>query len=269
MRLRSISYSVGRVVRQPRRLLRLHHSKVLSHLHQIIEGEEFAILRDLFGIGRSRFDRLQHDLLDDAAFRQAIESRSREIRHREVSLFGDHTHADLVPPGRILYYCVRLCRPDTAIDTGVLDGHTSAFILKGLEDNGHGHLWSIDLPAYEEVADSTDRMNLGTLPPGQEPGWVIPEWLRPRWTLQKGTSQELLPPLLERLGRVGFFFHDSLHTSDHMLWEYWTVWPYLADGALLLSDDIFWNTAFWTFTREVGSDRYIKCGVGMTRKEPS
>ncbi len=33
----------------------------------------------------------------------------------------------------------------------------------------------------------------------------------------------------------------------HMMWEFTTVAPYLAQGSLLASDDLAFNTAFWDF----------------------
>jgi hypothetical protein len=65
---------------------------------------------------------------------------------------------------------------------------------------------------------------------------------------------------------LDLFYHDSLHTFEHMLWEYQTAWRFLRDGGILLSDDIFWNRAFRIFAREVKSQSLIKCGTGLIRK---
>jgi hypothetical protein len=44
------------------------------------------------------------------------------------------------------------------------------------------------------------------------------------------------------------FFHDDLHTPDHMLWEFELVWPYLRAGGVLVSDDV--NFSWIRFCRQ-------------------
>ena len=92
----------------------------------------------------------------------------------------------------------------------------------------------------------------------------MPGDLRSRWTLHLGSSKDLLPSVLEESGDLDLFYHDSLHTFEHILWECRTAGRFLRDGGILLSDDIFWNRAFWVFAREVG---YIKCGTRRIRKK--
>jgi hypothetical protein len=46
-----------------------------------------------------------------------------------------------------------------------------------------------------------------------------------------------LPLLLNELPYVDIFFHDDLHTPDHMYWEYDAVWPMLSPRGVLISDD--------------------------------
>jgi hypothetical protein len=87
------------------------------------------------------------------------------------------------------------------------------------------------------------------LPPGHQPGWLIPERLRARHTLVLGDSRTALPAVLTRHPRIGLFLHDSLHTQAHQAFEYAAVWPHLVEGGLLASEDIFWSPAFHRFCR--------------------
>jgi hypothetical protein len=151
--------------------------------------------------------------------------------------------------GELLYVIVRLQEPEVVIETGVFDGISSSVILKAMEDNGTGHLYSIDLPARSAIEGSTNRMLENSLPKGCDPGWVVPEYLRPRYSLTLGDARVELPRLLDRVGKVDIFLHDSLHTFDHMTWEFKTTWPRLRPNGLLLSDDIFWNSAYHDFAR--------------------
>ena len=64
-----------------------------------------------------------------------------------------------------------------------------------------------------------------------------------------GKAEELLPPLLEELGAIDLFLHDSLHTYEHMLFEFRTAWPHLNSGGLLLAHDVGQNTSFFHFIK--------------------
>ena len=108
-----------------------------------------------------------------------------------------------------------------------------------LEDNRKGKLYSIDLPSER-------------LPPGKAPGWIVSDDLRHRWDLRIGGSEDSLEPLLKELDRIDCFLHDSLHTYEHMIFEFRTAWPYLCPGGLFLSHDVGRNAAFFDFAKEVG-----------------
>lgn len=149
------------------------------------------------------------------------------------------------------YAAVRLLRPAMVVETGCFSGWDSAVILQALAHNDHGHLYSIDRPASPGVWDPS--LPGGELPLGLAPGFLVPPALRPRWTLILGDARDELPPLLRRLGTIDVFFHDSDHRYAHMMWEYTTVWPHLAAGGLLISDDISFHTALWDFAAGVGA----------------
>lgn len=135
--------------------------------------------------------------------------------------------------GYFLYVLVRALKPDIFVETGVSGGESSTFILQAMEDNKKGNLYSIDFP------QAIVEKGLTTISPeGKSSGWLIPEHLKHRWQLTLGKSEEVLEPLLKKLGKIDIFFHDSLHTYDHMLFEYNTCWVYLKVNGILISDDI-------------------------------
>jgi hypothetical protein len=146
---------------------------------------------------------------------------------------------------------VRLEKPSIVVETGVEHGISSWMLLAAMERNQKGELHSIDLPNHEAVVDSLDRLQRNILPSGHQPGWLIPESLRKRWKLYLGDAKILLPEVMETLKEVDIFIHDSLHSYEHMMFEYKTAWPYLRQNGLLLSDDIGWNSAFADFNRQV------------------
>ena len=168
--------------------------------------------------------------------------------------------------GVYLYALLRKLQPEVAVETGVANGFSTAFSLLALQENGRGRLHSIDLP--REVGRDYDAGTFyegegrAGIPRGAEPGWLIPEKLKERWTLILGRSQEELPPLLERLGTIDSFMHDSEHSFDCMWFEFHAAWPHLRPGGVLVSDDVNSTEAFPRFAREQGKEP-IRLARGM------
>lgn len=184
-----------------------------------------------------------HELLD-AAWPCRFQPEFDELWSRVVtsleaqgSEFGERYDSDAAL-AQMNWCCVRHLRPQRVVETGVARGVNSRVILEGLERNGTGHLWSIDLPP---VLD-TWRAQSGAA--------VTPE-LRGRWTFLEGSSRRHLRPLLADLGSIDIFIHDSLHSAANMRFEMSTAWPYVRRGGVLLADDIESNPAFAGFTRSL------------------
>ena len=94
----------------------------------------------------------------------------------------------------------------------------------------------------------------------------MPAGLRGRFELVLGDVRKTLRPRLDAEPPLGLFFHDSLHTTRQMLFEYRLAWRRLRPGGLLVSDDVFWNPAFWAFTKlHRVAFRHIGT-VGVTRR---
>ena len=152
-----------------------------------------------------------------------------------------------------LYGLVREFKPKELVETGVCNGVSTAVILAALEMNNAGSLYSIDFPEYTDTPYEEgafwDGKKGAVVPKGKLPGWVIPDKYRGRWDLILGRSQEKLPILLDKLGEIDFFLHDSEHSYDGMTFEYNLAWKYLKPGGLLVSDDISWNSSFDDFSR--------------------
>ena len=80
-------------------------------------------------------------------------------------------------------------------------------------------------------------------PETQQPGWLIPLKLRDRWDLRLGRSKEVLPDL----DKCDFFYHDSDHSYQNMMFEYEWAYSRLPNHGILASDDIKWNNAWRDF----------------------
>ncbi len=123
------------------------------------------------------------------------------------------------------YVLIKLLKPDMVVETGVGAGVSSWTILHAMAENGAGMLVSIDLPTP----------NTELLP---EVGYLVPTELRDRWELRTGPAQRLLPQVLNELGAIDIFQHDSRHSYSNQLREYRTAWPFIRPGGMLVSDDV-------------------------------
>jgi predicted O-methyltransferase YrrM len=188
-------------------------------------------------------------------FRAVVTTSLREIREAPApKTFLELAKTPLVTTlGKMgatqeyLYHAVRLIQPRYVVETGVYRGVSTAFILAGLADLGSGELVSVDLPSTSYVDPTSGIPDSSPLFPGEETGFAVPFELRSRWSLRIGDTRNVLPPLLESLGSIDMFVHDSEHTYELMSWEYRTAEPYIRPGGLLASDDISWNNAFDEF----------------------
>ncbi|MFL6007370.1 MAG: O-methyltransferase [Gaiellaceae bacterium] len=180
--------------------------------------------------------------------------------------------------GAFLYALVRDLRPNTIVETGTASGISTTYLLAALARNGGGRLVSIDLPFVQVGGDELLRPvvpgssispgDSSPLPPSKEPGWAIPVALRDRWEVRLGDSRELLPALMNELGEIDIFFHDSLHTREHMLFEFQTAWPNLRRGGILAADDVFhrMHDALPVFARSVRRRFVVFTSIGFVKK---
>lgn len=153
-----------------------------------------------------------------------------------------------------LYALVRLLRPDHIVETGVSSGVSSAHFLLGVRKNQHGTVHSIDLPLPQRGPRFSRRESPVAIPPGRSSGWAIPAELKAGWDLRLGESETLLPPLVDRVGSVGIFLHDSRHTPGHLAFELETVRPKLPSHGVVLADNTVWTgAAFPRFAKSVGA----------------
>lgn len=163
-----------------------------------------------------------------------------------------------------MYALVRLVRPAVVVETGGTPGKSSAFILRAMDRNQHGELYTIDLPPSRTTLDLLPpARSHDVLPVGLGSNWCVPNNLRNRQHLLVGPAQESLPDLLNGLRELDLFIHDSDHSYEHMTWEYKTVWPFLRAGGYLLSDDIKANRAWsdWCQQMSLKSCDFINLGV--------
>jgi hypothetical protein len=254
--LRRTLYRAARSARHPRRFV--ESQRIRSELARFLGGRNA-----LAGYERE---------VRDSGLREHLLEKGREHHAAVIATGAGHSLGAIgYTEGVYLYAVLRTVRPEVVVETGVANGFSTAFSLLALQANAAGHLHSIDLPRevgreYEPGTFYEGEGRAG-IPPGSEPGWLIPPPLKERWTLILGRSQEELPPLLERLGTVDTFMHDSEHSFDCMWFEFNAAWPALRPGGVLVSDDVNSTEAFGRFADQEGREPVrLAHGMALLRK---
>lgn len=209
---------MGKAIRHPlRAALRLLLRLRLARPGAAVDRTRLiAWISDQFGVDAARL----HAEYVQSDFGRWYVARRRQLR----ALGGPQrlgTSGDLSLEA--LYLIVRATRPRVVVETGVLYGASSAHILAALARNGSGELHSIDLP-HEPHEPPHD--------------FLVPHELTGRWMLAVGDSRQELPAMLRRFPSIDLFHHDSLHTFQHMTWEYQTALASLSARGILASHDV-------------------------------
>jgi len=236
--------------------------RVFFPRHRLVDRDSyFAEVMRLCGHapGRSQADYVQ-ELVADEALRAAYLDAIAQGRIRKK--YGRYEDRMLNTANVVAFYAlIRELRPSVVVETGTATGSMTSWILAALHANVHGRLISIDLPA----AAGEMAMDVSVEP--DDVGFLIPHDYRGRWRLLLGDAKLLLPRILAE-EPADVFFHDSLHTRSHMLFEYNIARCLMRSGAVLLSDDILWNRAFFDFVAShqdwVGKV-YVDVGTGEGR----
>jgi predicted O-methyltransferase YrrM len=211
-----------------------------------------TLLAQFFVVPRETLDRYYADLLQAEGF---LASFNRVIGGVPSFHGKQFQHvAELHVYRSLLYILTRTTAPNVFIETGVLNGFSSAFILLAMEHNARGKLISIDLPSTDpEIL----RQGTGELPLGKQTGWAIPDSLRGRHELRSGPSQELLPKALSEVGTVDVFLHDSDHCYTHMMFELSLAWSFIRPGGWVVADNVEQNDCFVDFARATGARKLV------------
>lgn len=129
---------------------------------------------------------------------------------------------------KAIYAVVKSRRPKIVVETGMGSGVSSTTILSALGSNGK--LISIDPGLPYGKGD-------------KEVGFIIPPELKKNLEWVKGTSSEKLASVLDSVGQVDIFFHDSDHSYENVTFELETVWPRLINNKIILVDNYDWSDA--------------------------
>jgi methyltransferase family protein len=230
--------------RRIRLFLAIRHYVVDRALRRITEPTLIDVLR-----GSSCVVTDTSDLVENVPLRQLVEKVPVEVkndfalvRQQLKSRYELTDQLQLAYPANwaveersafALYSLIRALNPQTVVETGVANGHSSFVILSALKTNGQGKLVSIDI--WNDV---------GRLVAAEEgENWDLRLLSRP------GARDELCA-VLQSVAPVDIFIHDSEHLYAWQMTEYQAAAAVLSRSGILISDDIDSSYAFWDFCRE-------------------
>ena len=205
---------------------------ILPHKHFAMEIEQ--CLKSLF----PNLDTKKDDLVDQTkklgselqSFLEKIKKFEFPSKHKPYPI----DYSILESSRLFLYALCKTIKPKIIVETGVAYGLSTSYILQALYENKTGTLYSID----SEFRPWESELMIGS---------AIPDELKAHWKFVKGSSTEKLNDLLESVGKIEIFLHDSMHTYNNMIFEFESVWPYIKNNGFLLSDDILENNSFLEF----------------------
>ncbi len=139
----------------------------------------------------------------------------------------------------ILFSLIILTKPEVIVETGTANGASTAAIIKGLEFNHFGHLWSFDIKPANPV--------------------LVSEKLKEFVTFVKVSGRENdLEKHIQSLKKSKNGFSLFLHDSDHSYLGQQSDFrvAYKNNFDIILSDDIDASLAFCEFAKAKGVTLY-------------
>jgi predicted O-methyltransferase YrrM len=246
MQLSERLFSVKNIIKQKGIPLKTRLSILLKHYPRH-RRDQVEFIRFLTGADEKLITTLIEEIESDSFFLEELEGKYARL-FRIYDFLGSASGGTMFGNCVMFYTLVRIHKPQIVVETGGTPGKSSAFILRALEKNELGELYTLDLPPTREVALQNIEQSLHrAVPRGMSSGWIIPDWLRMRHHPVLGSTRDTLKPLLEDLEEIDVFMHDSDHAYDYMRFELQTAYPYIRQGGLLLCDDIQIHTAFADF----------------------
>ena len=225
--------------------------KTESVFHRYVRPSRLAhILNQKQRIIRSYLEKIEHDQFFFKYIQDKMQKNWRYSPSKHDFEYSTES-GSIFFPCTTLYAVMRAIQPLVVVETGGTPGKSSAAILKALQDNNLGHLYTLDLPP--QVTNVVCNSSQGhTLRPLDEIScWAIEPSLRDRHSLILGDTKETLLPLLQQLKTLDVFIHDSDHSYDFMMFEFTTAWSFIRPGGLLMSDDVSTNNSFVDFAKLV------------------
>jgi predicted O-methyltransferase YrrM len=202
-----------------------------------------ALRRALWTTAAGRFAPEEHAWID------RVEGRRAELAASEVSEFAQW--ASIAPVwGRLLMRIVRELRPSVCFELGAGYGISAAYQGAALELNGSGRLTTMERidGLGKIVSQGVQSLGLGD-----------------RVTLRVESADDALGAALDRIGPIDYAFLDADHTIEGTVAHFTTLEAHLADGAVVIVDDINWTPGMRSAWKEISGRERVATSVRLRR----
>jgi hypothetical protein len=143
-----------------------------------------------------------------------------------------------------LYFLIRFLKPNIVVETGVAAGYSSFSILKALNKNNLGRLYSSDFPYFR-------------IPyPEKYIGILVPENLKNRWNLFiKGDKNNFIE-IKKLISKIDILHYDSdkTYTGRELPLKYFK--NELNSSTILIFDDIQDNSHFYDLVKDLDKAKW-------------
>ncbi len=164
-------------------------------------------------------------------FHKEFEQRANEKLKEIPFAMGGGGHYPL------LYFLTRRLRPSIVVETGVASGFSTQAILKAMQINGAGKLYSSDFPFF--------RVN----EPEKYIGVLVDEELKQNWELFIEGDRINLPKIVGKVDHIDIFHYDSDKSYTGRDFALELVKTKLSSKGLIIFDDIHNNSHFYDYVK--------------------
>jgi predicted O-methyltransferase YrrM len=147
----------------------------------------------------------------------------------------------------VLFKIIRKLSPRSCVELGSCVGISAAYQASALRLNGQGTLVTLEgSPEIAAIARETlEGFDLGNA------------------SVVTGPFHRTLREVLERAGAVDFFFNDGHHDHDAVMRYFNEAMPHLADGAVMVFDDISWSAGMRRAWAEIEDDDRVAASIDL------
>ena len=138
----------------------------------------------------------------------------------------------------LLNFLVSYFKPKNIVETGVAAGVSSHAILKAIEDNKIGHLYSSDLP----IMRLENPVNIV--------GALVDEKLRVNWSLYLKGDKENLKLIESKINKIDLIHYDSEKRYHGREYVFNYLDKLISTDTIIVMDDIQDNSFFYDYLKK-------------------
>ena len=178
--------------------------------------------------------------LDSDLYNESITFQKSLIKHSKIVL--DKIDIKLGGGGNytLLYFLTKYVKPNIVFETGVAAGYSSFAILKALDENKSGLLFSSDFP-YFRIENSEKYI-----------GVLVDKQKYNNWNLQIEGDQNNIPLFLKKIknNKIDLFHYDSDKSYNGKKNTFELLKNNISFETIIIIDDIQDDTFFYDYVKE-------------------